>query len=192
MTRSLFRAEVLPFLLMFALLLALAVLSDLLLHLFDLVWIGRYIGIPGTLIILLSFGYSLRKRTVINAGSPRLLLRVHEFMTWFGSMLILIHAGVHFNAILPWLAVAGMLINVISGLTGKFLLERSRRHLAEARQTLELRGLARNQIEQAMFWDAVTYDLMGKWRAVHIPITLVFAILSVGHIVGILLFWSWW
>ncbi len=191
MAKSLFRVEVLPFLLMFGLLLAFAVLGDLLLHLFDLVWVGRYLGIPGVLIILLSFGHSLRKRKLITIGSPRVLLRMHEFMTWLGSVMVLIHAGIHFNSILPWLAVAGMLINVISGLTGKFLLERSRRHLTQAREQFRLRGLSKGEIEQAMFWDSLTYDLMGKWRAVHLPITLVFAVLSIGHIVSVLLFWGW-
>ena len=191
MAKSLFRVEVLPFLLMFGLLLALAVLGDRLLHLFELVWVGRYIGIPGALIILLSFGYSLRKRKLITIGNPRVLLRMHEFMTWLGSVMLLIHAGVHFNTILPWLAVAGMLINVISGLTGKFLLERSRRHLAEARAQFQMRGLSKAEIEQQMFWDSVTYDLMDKWRAVHFPITFAFAVLSIGHIVSVLLFWGW-
>lgn len=191
MGKSLFRAEVLPFLLMFGLLLALAVLGDLLLHLFGLVWVGRFVGIAGVLIILLSFAYSLRKRKRIAFGSPRVLLRLHEFLTWLGSVMVLIHAGIHFNAILPWLAVAGMLINVISGLTGKFLLERSRRHLAEVREQYQLRGLSKAEIEQQMFWDSVTYDLMGKWRVVHFPITLVFAVLSIGHIVSVLLFWGW-
>jgi len=191
MARSLFRVEVLPFLLMFALLLALAILGDRLLHLFNLVWVGRYLGIPGVLIILLSFGYSMRKRKMISSGNPSVLLRMHEFMTWLGSVMVLIHAGVHFNAILPWLAIAGMMINVISGLTGKFLLERSRRHLTEAREKFQLRGLSRNEIDQAMFWDSVTYDLMTKWRVVHVPITLVFSVLSIGHIVSVLLFWGW-
>ena len=150
MAKSLFRVEVLPFLLMFGLLLAFAVLGDLLLHLFDLVWVGRYLGIPGVLIILFSFGHSLRKRKLITIGSPRVLLRIHEFMTWLGSVMVLIHPGIHFNSILPWLAVAAMLINVISGLTGKFLLERSRRHLTQAREQFRLRGLSKGEIEQAM------------------------------------------
>ena len=50
-------------------------------------------------------------------------------MAWLGSLLVLVHAGIHFNAILGWLAVWAMLIDVGSGLTGKFLLERSRRRL---------------------------------------------------------------
>lgn len=191
MTPSLFRVEVLPFLLAFALLLAAATFADLMLHQFDHVWVGRFLGIPGVLIILLSFLYSLRKRNLIRIGTPRVLLRMHEFMTWFGSLLVLVHAGIHFNAILPWLATAAMLVNVISGLTGKFLLARSRRYLNEARTHLQLRGLSKREIDQTLFWDSLTYDLMGKWRSVHLPITAVFATLALGHIASILLFWEW-
>lgn len=69
------------------------------------------------------------------------MLRWHEFLAWLGSLLVLVHAGVHFNAILGWLAVWAMLINVGSGLTGKFLLDRSRRRLEDARQRMRARGL---------------------------------------------------
>jgi hypothetical protein len=61
-------------------------------------------------------------------------------MAWAGSLLVLVHAGIHFNSILAWLAVLAMLINVASGLTGKFLLERSRRRLDEARQRMRSFG----------------------------------------------------
>jgi hypothetical protein len=32
---------------------------------------------------------------------------------------------------------------------------------------------------------------MKKWRAVHLPITLAFAVLGITHILSILLFWEW-
>jgi len=191
MERSLFRRDLLPFLLLFALLLLLTLLADALLHRFDLVWIGRYLGIPGTLLILFSFGYSLRKRKRIRRGNPKTLLHLHELFTWLGSLMILVHAGVHFNAILPWLALVAMLVNVISGLVGKLLLERSRRHLAAKREVFQQQGLSGEGMEKALFWDAVTLEAMKKWRAVHFPISLAFAVLGLGHILTIFLFWQW-
>ncbi len=166
-------------------------MADFLLHLFNLVWIGRYLGIPGTFFILLSFMYSLRKRKVIHVGKPKVLLNMHEFFTWFGSLLILVHAGIHFNAILPWLAVIAMLVNVISGLTGKFLLDRSRRQLAAKKELFQQKGMTDAEVDKAIFWDAVTLDLMKKWRAVHFPITLAFSVLALGHILAIFIFWQW-
>ena len=59
------------------------------------------------------------------------------------------------------------------------------------REHFQLRGLSRPEVEQAVFWDAVTLDAMTKWRKVHIPIFIVFAVLSLGHIVSIFLFWGW-
>jgi hypothetical protein len=191
MKNSLFWKEVVPFFLTFALLIVATIIMDFLLHQFQLVWIGRYLGIPGTILILLSFLYSLRKRKMIHIGTPKLLLNLHIFLTWFGVLLILVHAGVHFYAILPWLAVIAMLVNVISGLTGKFLLNRAQRYLSSKKADLLQQGMSTKGIEKEIFWDAVTLDLMKKWRAVHFPITLVFSVLSLIHIISIFLFWEW-
>ncbi len=191
MTTSLWRRHVLPFTLMLGLLAAATLAGDLLLHRLNLVWIGRYLGIPGTILIVGSLVYSLRKRKLISAGNPKSLLALHEFTAWLGSLMVLIHAGVHFNAILPWLATVAMGVNVISGMVGKMLLDRSRRHVQGQREHFQLRGLSRPEVEQAVFWDAVTVDAMTQWRKVHIPIFIVFAVLALGHIVSIFLFWGW-
>ena len=191
MEARLLRREVLPFLLAFIALALMALLIDALLHLLDAVWIGRYLGIPGTLLILGSFGFSLRKRKLISFGKPASLLNLHQRMAWLGSLLVLVHAGIHFNSILGWLAVWAMLIDVGSGLTGKFLLERSRRRLDEARERMRQHGLSPEELEERMYRDSLTFDLMKKWRAVHLPITLAFGVLALAHIVAIFLFWSW-
>lgn len=191
MNTSLWRQHVLPFTLLLGLLAAATLLSDYLLHRMNLVWIGRYLGILGTLLIIASLIYSLRKRKYITYGNPKSLLRFHESSAWLGSLMILIHAGVHFNAILPWLATAAMGVNVISGLVGKLLLDRSRRHVQGQREHFQLRGLSRPEVEQAVFWDAVSLDIMTKWRKVHIPIFIAFTALSLGHIISIFLFWGW-
>jgi hypothetical protein len=191
MERSLLTREVLPFIKLFVALLAATTLGDALLHYFDLVWVGRYLGIPGTLLILLSFLYSLRKRKLIAWGKPKLLLTLHETFTWLGVVMILVHAGVHVYAILPWLALIAMLVNVISGMTGQLLLDRSRRFLGDKRQYYAAQGLGEEEIEKRLFWDATTFDLMKRWRAVHLPITLAFAGLGLAHILSIFLFWQW-
>ncbi len=187
----LFRREVLPFVASFGLLAVVALALDGVLHLLDLLWVGRWLGIPGTLLIIGSTAYSLRKRKLIKSGHPTTLLRWHELLAWLGSLLVLVHAGVHFNAILGWLAVWAMLINVGSGLTGKFLLDRSRRRLEEARQRMRAQGLAAAELEDQLYWDSLTFDAVRQWRVVHFPITLAFAVLATAHIVAIFLFWGW-
>ena len=191
MTTSLWRQHILPFCLLLGLLAVATLAGDYLLHQLNLVWVGRYLGIPGTVLIIISLIYSLRKRKVITAGNPKSLLTFHEFTAWLGSLLVLIHAGIHFNAILPWLATVAMSVNVVSGLVGKLLLGQSRRHVQGEREDLQLRGFSRFEVEQALFWDAVTLDAMTKWRKVHIPIFIVFVILALGHIISIFLFWGW-
>jgi len=168
-----------------------ALLVDVVLHAGDLAWIGRYLGIPGVLLIIGSFGYSLRKRKLVSAGKPVVLLRWHERLAWAGSLLVLVHAGIHFDAILGWLAVAAMLVNVASGLTGKYLLQRSRLRLEQTRQRLRDEGLSAEELDERLYWDSLTFDAVKSWRAVHYPITLAFAVLAVAHIVAIFLFWGW-
>jgi hypothetical protein len=191
MERSLISKEVVPFLLMFGTLILATIVSDALLHHFDLVWIGRYLGIPGTILILLSLFYSMRKRKLVSFGKPKTLLMLHETLAWVGALMILVHAGIHVYAILPWLALIAMLVNVLSGMTGKFLLDRSRRFVAEKKAAYANQGLPEDEVEKRLFWDATTFDLMKKWRAVHLPITLAFAVLGLTHILSVFLFWQW-
>ncbi len=191
MERSILRRQVLPFLLLFTGLILGALIFDGLLHLLDLVWIGRWLGIPGTLLILVSFLYSLRKRKKIEFGKPKHLLILHETLTLVGALMILVHAGIHVYAMLPWLALVAMLVNVISGMTGKYLLDRSRRLLVEKQANYRAQGMREEAIEQQLFWDATTVEVMKQWRVVHLPITLAFVVLGLAHILSIFLFWQW-
>lgn len=189
--RSLYQSEIRPFMVQFAALIAASFLGDVILHAFDLVWVGRYLGIPGTLMILVSLLYSLRKRKVIGLGSPKVYLAFHETFTWLGCLMVIVHAGLHFNNVLPWLALIGMVVNVLSGLVGQRLLVRSRRHLAEEKEKYRLQGMTKDKIDKELFWDSVAYDLMAKWRVVHFPISLIFALLALGHILTVFMFWEW-
>jgi len=191
MDKSLLREEVVPFFGQFFLLVIAALLSDQLLHYFGLVWLGRLLGIPGTILILLSLLYSLRKRKIITFGNPKTLLNLHETLTWMGALLVLVHAGIHFNTILPWLAMIGLIVNVLSGLVGQRLLHRSGQHMLEVEEKYRLSGMSKEVIDKEVFWDSVAYDLMAKWRVVHFPISLAFSVLTLGHIVSIFIFWNW-
>lgn len=188
---SMVSREIVPFYLSLALLGGLALGADALLHLTGNMWIGRYLGIPGVLLILASSGYSMRKRKLITSGKPVNLLRWHERLAWAGSLLVLVHAGIHFNAWLGWLAVWAMLINVASGLTGKFLIVRSRKRLEAIRAGLRAEGMSAEDIEEKTHWDSLTYNAVKQWRTIHVPITLAFTGLALAHIIAIFLFWGW-
>jgi len=164
---------------------------DYLLHSAGLVAVGRYLGIAGTLVIVGSFVYSLRKRRLIEAGSPKHLLQAHEVLGWTGAVMVLVHGGVHFNALLPWAALLAMVIVVASGLTGKFLLEDARQRLAEKTRTLRESGAAAADIERGLLGQALLVDTMKQWRRVHLPLTMVFVGLATVHVIATLVLWRW-
>ncbi|MBI4944870.1 MAG: hypothetical protein HY840_00555 [Bacteroidetes bacterium] len=188
MQQSVFAKYVLPFFQWYALMIVLAIIIDYFLHRYHLIVVGRYLGYLGTFVVILSFIYSLRKRQLIRSGSPKELLLLHEYMAWVGSVMILVHAGIHFNAILPWLAILMLLIAVASGLIGKFLLKKSHDALKEKKQDLMNKGITEAEAEKNLFLDSITVDLMRKWRAVHLPITLLLGVLVLIHIITIVMF----
>jgi hypothetical protein len=165
-----------------------AVGIDYLLHYFHWVFIGRYLGYLGTFVIVFSFVYSLRKRKLIQTGSPKQLLQTHEYMAWAGSIMIIVHAGIHFNALLPWLALLMLLINVASGLVGKYLLKGANEALAAKRKTLMNSGIDKETSDRELFFDAIMVDAMKKWRVVHLPISLLLALLALIHIAAVIMF----
>ncbi|MEI6900861.1 MAG: hypothetical protein WCL00_13360 [Bacteroidota bacterium] len=144
----------------YILLIGLTILIDFILHRYGYEWVGRYLGIPGTGLIIASMIYSVRKRRFVNSGKLKGYLRVHEYFSWFGAFLILIHAGIHFNAILPWIALFLLNINVISGLTGKLLLKRSLESLTSMKLELSGQGVEESEINRRIFWEALTVEIM--------------------------------
>jgi len=184
-------SKIVPSIILFISLLVLTVLIDYLLHLSGFVWVGRYLGIVGTLIIISSFIYSLRKRKIIQISTPKQLLQNHELFGWSGALMILVHGGIHFNAIIPWLALFAMVIVVASGLTGKYLLKEANKSLKDKQIELKSINLSPNEIEKELFYSSLLVDTMQKWRKVHMPLTMIFAALALLHIIITLLLWSW-
>ena len=188
MSNSIFVKFIIPFLLCFGLMVFFAFLIDYLLHLGNIYWVGKHLGIPGTLLIMGSFVYSAKKRKLIKSGNAKTYLAYHEYMAWAGSVLILVHAGVHYNAHLGWLATYMMMINVFSGLVGKFIIRNARESMNERRLALAAKGLSDESIENELFYDSITYGVIKQWRVIHLPIAMVFFILSILHIITIIIF----
>ena len=188
MRNSLFFKFIVPFLVWFGFMIFFAFVIDYMLHLGNIYWVGKYLGIPGTLMIIISFIYSARKRKIISFSTPKSLLTFHEYMAWVGSILILVHAGVHYNAHLAWLATYMMLINIMSGLVGKFILKNARESMNDRRLTLINQGFNAEAIEKELFYDSITFGLITKWRVIHLPIAMMFFILAILHIVTVIIF----
>jgi cytochrome b561 len=186
--RSVLTTRALPFATLLLSLIVAAFLVDFVLHRLDLGWLGRELGWVGTLLILASFLYSLRKRRWIEVGSAKGWLRLHEILAWTGALTILVHAGIHLHALLPWAALLAMMIAVASGVTGRSLLIGGRRQLAGRQKELRERGLSEEEIERLLFFDSLTVRTMEQWRTIHVPLTLNFAVLSLVHVATALLF----
>ena len=185
MHRSLLVRQVLPAIGLYLALIAATIILDAGLHRAGLVWIGLYLGPVGTALILLSFLYSLRKRKKISFGAPKKMLQLHETLSWVGALLVLLHAGVHVNALIPWFATAAMLVVVASGLTGSVLVKRAT-EIVKSRQSRVTAGEEDNTV-----LDAVTLDIMKKWRVVHMPLNAVFLVLFALHLISVTIFWHW-
>ncbi len=182
MHRSLLVRQLVPALAGYLALVPAAILCDAALHRLGLGAIGLWFGPAGTLLIAGSFLYSLRKRRLMRMGQPAKLLALHETLGWIGTLLILVHGGVHFSALLPWLALAALLVVVASGFTGSVLLKRA---------SATLREKATGGDDSNLVLDAVTLGVMKRWRAVHMPLNAVFLVLALIHFGAVLVFGDW-
>lgn len=191
MLRSVVAGKIIKTLFWYALLILTALGSDYVLHRLGLYSIGRYFGIVGTVLILVSLTYSLRKRKVIAMGSPKFLLGMHEGLSWAGALMLLVHAGVHFNALLPWAALGLLLVVVASGFVGRLLLADARAAMSQRAASLAEQGLAAPEIEKRLLLDAVAVGAMNRWRRVHMPLTTILAALTLLHIASVLAYSRW-
>ncbi|MBK9106002.1 MAG: hypothetical protein IPL92_15885 [Saprospiraceae bacterium] len=188
MKSSLLLRQVLPLTLLYVLMIITVIIIDYVLHLLQIAWVGRQLGLVGTLFIVFSFIYSLRKRRIIKDGSPKQLLLLHEYLAWIGSVMLLVHAGIHFNAILPWLAVYMLLLNVASGFVGKYLLRNASSTLTERKREWIRSGLTEEEADKKVFLDSITVSAMQHWRVIHLPIAYLFGLLSLLHIITVLMY----
>lgn len=187
MHRTVLIRQVTPAVLLLLALVAGAIVVDAVLHVVGLGWVGLWLGPVGTGMLAVSFVYSLRKRKKIAFGQPKQLLELHQALGWFGSLALIVHGGGHFNALLPWLALVAMVVVAASGMMGAVLLKRA---LVIMRDNATAAGEPGADASRAVL-DAVTVDIMKKWRAVHMPLNAVFLILALIHITVAVLFRPW-
>ncbi|MGL2964632.1 hypothetical protein ACSVH2_12490 [Flavobacterium sp. RSB2_4_14] len=189
MKKGIILKDIIPFIIWFSSMILGAILIDVILHYYDIVFVGRYLGYLGTATILTSLLYSLDKRNIIKISSPKILLDYHEYLALSGSIMILVHAGIHIHAVLPWLAVLMLLITVISGLTGKHVLAKANQTIREQKKEMKSLGETEEEIKSDLHLDAIIMDSMKNWRKVHVPITYFLALLSIIHIISAILFY---
>jgi len=84
---------------------------------------GHGLGIIGSIIMLLNFMYSWRKRYEFKEkfGSLKLWLEFHMFVGLFGPTLILYHSAFKFQGVIATVSFFSMVIVVITGIIGRYI-----------------------------------------------------------------------
>ncbi|HWQ26091.1 MAG TPA: hypothetical protein VN367_04825 [Chlorobaculum sp.] len=164
---------------------------DFILHAAGLDWTGRYLGIAGTVLVAFSFGYSARKKKLIANGPLSVFLRFHCNAGWIGTLMILVHSGIHFNAILPWMATALMMVVTASGHVGQYLVRKLREEVKMKKKKLGIEDGNADGLEQQGYWDDVTLRAFEQWRHIHMPIVSFLLVLTFIHIVSVTFFLNW-
>lgn len=112
---------------------------------------GHVVGWIGLAFILAVFIYSVKKRFDSKARWPKAWFMVHQVAGILGLMLILIHAGWHFHALVPVLTLIVMGIVVVSGVIGVAVHRKALSLLNTTRKELVSLGLSQADIEDRLY-----------------------------------------
>jgi hypothetical protein len=149
---------------------------------------GHAVGWGGLAVILLVFVYPLRKRYSPARSWPRGWFRMHMVAGILGPLLIFLHSGAHYHALVPVLAMASMVIVVLSGIVGQAVHALALRTLNDQRHRFQQEGLSESDIDSRLHSMASQEEAFRIWQAVHAPMTLMFLALTVLHVGGTLFF----
>jgi len=191
MWQSVLIRRALPLTLSWLLLIAAGISLDYILHPAGLAWIGRHLGVAGTAFVAASFGYSARKKKIVQKGTVRFFLRLHCNAGWIGTLMIVVHSGIHFNALLPWMATLFMMTVTASGHVGQYLVRKLREEVKMKKKEHGIDNNPDEDPEGQYYWDSVTMKALEKWRTIHMPIVSVLLGLTLLHILSVIFFLNW-
>ncbi|WP_455244084.1 hypothetical protein [Petrachloros mirabilis] len=149
---------------------------------------GHVVGWVGLAVIMLVFVYSLKKRYGMKLGTPKGWLHVHILAGVLGPLLILVHSGAHFHALVPLVTMGIMAIVVISGIVGQAIHVWALRTLNQQRRRFIEEGLPPDMVDERLDELASEEELFRWWRAIHAPFTITFVVLVAWHVLGALYF----
>lgn len=144
-------------------------------------------GVTGTLLIVLSLAYSMRKKKkLFTGGSVKHWLQFHEWAAIVGTVILLIHTGTHFQALVPVVTLLLMLTTFVSGLFGRYLYNSARDEMKRKKEGLKRKGLSEPEIEEKLAGLVTTSEALAKWRVAHMPIVAALSLMTVYHAVSAL------
>jgi hypothetical protein len=150
---------------------------------------GQVTGWIGLAIILMVFGYPLRKRAHQNRLWPHRWLQIHMVAGVLGPLVIILHAGVlHMHALVPILAMVAMGIVALSGIIGQHVHYLAFRTLYKKRHELLEQGVSPEEVETRLLDMTAREKMFRVWQMIHAPMTLMFMALVALHVIGALYF----
>jgi hypothetical protein len=150
---------------------------------------GQVTGWIGLAIILMVFGYPLRKRAHQNRLWPHRWLQIHMVAGVLGPLVVILHAGVlHMHALVPILAMVAMGIVALSGIIGQHVHYLAFRTLYKKRHELLEQGVSPEEVETRLLDMTAREKMFRVWQMIHAPMTLMFMALVALHVIGALYF----
>jgi len=164
-----------------------AVLIEVILDLFSVNRHRLITGIAGTLLIIISFTYSMRKRKkLIVSGNPKYWLRAHEWLSIGGTFIIFVHTGTHITAMVPVVTLVFMFIAFVSGLIGRYVYSNAKADLKDKKMSMEKNGVGPEEIERRLWALTVASDALSRWRALHMPVVSFLSVMVIYHAISAL------
>ncbi|MTV49095.1 hypothetical protein GJ688_08895 [Heliobacillus mobilis] len=148
-------------------------------------------GIMGTLSVILSLGYSVKKRFKTFPGRLITWLKIHVFFTIIGNFLICFHVGGRTHAIVPWAAFVLFFIVMISGQIGYFLHFYVKKKLTVEKKTLMEKGKSRDEAEEDLIWMVAGERMLSQWRQIHFPLNAALGLLIALHVLSAVYYRGW-
>jgi cytochrome b561 len=149
---------------------------------------GHVVGWLGLAAIFSVFVYSVKKRFGRKTGWPKAWFMVHQVAGIVGPLVILVHAGPHFHALVPLLTLIVMVIVVVSGVIGVAVHRKALSLLNSTRKELVSLGLSQADIEDRLYDLVSGEETFRVWQIIHVPMVMLFLALVVLHVFGALYF----
>ena len=146
------------------------------------------VGWMGLVMIALTFVYPIKRWLHPNHVWPKTWFEVHQVLGIAGPLLILVHSGLHYHALVPVFALIAMILVVFSGITGQAIHYLAFQTLYKQRHELAEQGLSEDMVESRLHELAMQEETLRWWRCVHGPLTFTFVVLTLLHVGGALYF----
>lgn len=150
--------------------------------------VAHLVGWTGLIFIGLTFVYPFKRWMYPNQVWSQRWFHVHIVFGILGPLVIFVHAGAHFHAWVPIMALIAMVLVVMSGITGQALHYLAFRTLYERRHELAFEGMTEEAIDAHLHDLALQEETLRWWKCLHGPFTWSFVSLTLLHIGGVLFF----